>query len=146
MSYAGLGAVLFFAVAFAQGQGSGRVDPHGTATMRLSHEEIGRTSACTACHQKAGSKFTVRAGVEKTCLNCHSPSPHSGVDEHLKHKISCLDCHSPHRADRLEIKSQKSFLKNQPALARDELELRAKPDAMIKKDCVSCHTWKKVRP
>jgi hypothetical protein len=137
--------LLFMAATGSTAEGPGRVDPHGEPGTKVSHAVLSKSSSCTVCHQSArNGQWRLRENTGGVCVNCHSASPHSGVNEHLKHKVSCLDCHSPHRSDRIKPELGTGFLTGRPSITDAELNFRPRPDAMLKKTCTSCHSWKKV--
>ena len=112
-----------------------------------------------------GKKFTLSLftlpNIIARCGTCHSKMPHSGLSEHLGEelsklkigldgKIDCLSCHRPHRAkliskqDRIAMreKAQRPFV----FIKRGNLKLpknfveRRNSAAMIRRDCIDCHT------
>lgn len=118
-----------------------RVDPHGKSNLKPSLEEVQSTDACLVCHGIHESKLITKSISNETCFNCHNQSPHSGIVEHRKHKVSCLDCHSVHRGKVIPSESGHNFFKNQFEKKIDEgLVYRKSTSPMLKKNCLECHT------
>lgn len=119
-----------------------RVDPHGKQENKPTHEVLQKTNECLVCHTLSTGPMTTKPLKNETCFNCHNQSPHSGIEEHLKHKISCIDCHSIHRGQSIEVNdSSSSTLWNKPQHKEIEAGLINKKASfpMLKKNCTDCH-------
>lgn len=119
-----------------------RVDPHGKKEIKPSLEIVQKTNECLVCHSLSADGMTTKPLKNETCFNCHNPSPHSGIEEHLKHKVSCIDCHSVHRGQSIDApESSSAPLWNKPQ--HKEIEagfLNKKANfPMMKKNCTDCH-------
>lgn len=119
-----------------------RVDPHGKKELKPSLEVLQKTNECLVCHSFSANVITTKPLKNETCFNCHNQSPHSGIDEHLKHKVSCIDCHSVHRGQSIEATDNSSaLLLNKPQHKEIEAGFINKKAnfPMLKKNCTDCH-------
>lgn len=118
-----------------------RVDPHGKKEITLSLTEVKNTNACLVCHSVNDDKLVSKPLKNETCFNCHNHAPHSGIEEHLKNKVSCVDCHAVHRSQGLTFeKSNSSFFSKPYQKNLDEgLQFQKTSKAMLKKTCTDCH-------
>lgn len=121
-----------------------RVDPHGKVGQHLTLQMVKDSHDCTICHQIQGEAVITKAKAEETCSNCHNKAPHSGVEDHLKYKITCISCHSFHRSDGKMMTEPSGLFRGLHAKITTEGFIeRTKPNAMIRKDCTECHKWLK---
>ncbi len=117
-----------------------RVDPHGSKKIKPTKEQAQVANECLVCHIFQESDLKTKPTAQDSCFNCHNHSPHSGVQEHLKHKVTCTGCHTFHRGDSVEWTPKSGIFKNQKAHPIEEgLVERNSHSAMLKKTCVECH-------
>lgn len=117
-----------------------RVDPHGSKDNKPTSEQAKQMNECQVCHTFQGTEFKTRPTALASCFNCHNRAPHSGVVEHLKHKVSCTDCHTLHRGSSVESNPRSGVFKNirEHNIESGLVEKDAK-SAMLKKTCIECH-------
>ena len=119
-----------------------RVDPHGALEIHPNKEQVQKQNECLVCHLVKGSEIGLKPKVEESCFNCHNHSPHSGIAEHLKAKITCTACHSFHRGDAVEwIKPSGRFSALFEKIGESDLSLMTKTHPMLRKRCTDCHKW-----
>lgn len=117
-----------------------RVDPHGIKNVKPSFEQAKSTNGCLICHSIQESTLKTKTTVAESCFSCHNHSPHSGIEEHLKNKISCTDCHSPHRGNAIEPAPSSGLFNSfkNKEIESGLIEKKAS-SPMLKKNCTECH-------
>ncbi len=119
-----------------------RLDPHGKPGTEFTYETIRSNKECSVCHS-AQRKSPITG---ETCFNCHNQAPHSGVAEHLAHRVKCLDCHTPHRSREASKENPGELLKSHSFGSLPEgLTFHSKPNFLIRKSCTECHQWNKLK-
>ena len=137
-----------------------RLDPHGAFDLKLSEVDLNQHPECKTCHlvnsspaAKKAHQFGTREEISDRCLSCHNSRPHSGLEEHMGHKltaemvsgleqssvhpskavskeINCLSCHRAHRSpiNATETQASAFFAKSHGT-------------KMMGHSCVECHRW-----
>lgn len=118
-----------------------RVDPHGNKLIKPTQELATTTKECQVCHRVEDKKISTFAQIKDICSSCHNNSPHSGVEEHLKHQVSCLDCHSVHRGSALkEVTTNSHIFRHSSEKEIEPGFVQKKASTgMLKKTCTECH-------
>ena len=117
-----------------------RVDPHGSPGVRPTPTQVQQQNECQVCHYFQEDNLRTRPKSVVTCFNCHNKSPHSGVEEHLRHKVSCIDCHTLHRGTATAWTAPSGKFNDLP---KENLESgfvrKNSRSPMLRKTCVECH-------
>lgn len=117
-----------------------RVDPHGAKNINPTVEQVKQSTECLVCHTVQNNKLSAKATAAESCSNCHNGAPHSGVQEHLKHKVTCTSCHTFHRGEAVEFAATKGVFKHLTTKKLESgLQQKSSESAMLRKNCTDCH-------